>query len=80
MEGQQLLHFWTSASAACRDQMAAFERLQPEWAAQGWHILMVDCDHSANDDITAVYNLLYRYLFDRHRDLPLPASFLIDGE
>jgi tetratricopeptide (TPR) repeat protein len=29
-------------------------------------------------DTTAIYNLLYRYLFDRHRDLSLPTSFLID--
>jgi tetratricopeptide (TPR) repeat protein len=26
-----------------------------------------------------VYNILYRYLFDRHRDLSLPTSFLIDS-
>ncbi len=30
------------------------------------------------DDVAAVYNILYRYLFDRHRDLGLPTSFLID--
>jgi tetratricopeptide (TPR) repeat protein len=29
-------------------------------------------------DTIATYNLLYRYLFDRHRDLHLPTSFLID--
>jgi tetratricopeptide (TPR) repeat protein/thiol-disulfide isomerase/thioredoxin len=29
-------------------------------------------------DVAAVYNILYRYLFDRHRDLVLPTSFLID--
>ncbi len=28
--------------------------------------------------MAAVYNILYRYLFDRHRDLVLPTSFLID--
>src|SRR6202008_1315220 len=34
------------------------------------------------EDVGAVYNILYRYLFDRHRDLMLPTSFLInpDGE
>jgi tetratricopeptide (TPR) repeat protein len=32
----------------------------------------------ASADTIAVYNLLYRYVFDRHRDLSLPASFLID--
>ena len=31
-------------------------------------------------DMLAIYNLLYRHLFDRHRDLPLPASFLIDRQ
>jgi tetratricopeptide (TPR) repeat protein len=33
-----------------------------------------------SDDVAAVYNVLYRYLFDRHRDLGLPTSFLIDGK
>jgi len=32
------------------------------------------------DEVAGVYNILYRYLFDRHRDLGLPASFLIDPE
>jgi tetratricopeptide (TPR) repeat protein/peroxiredoxin len=30
-------------------------------------------------DVAAVYNILYRQLFDRHRDLSLPTSFLIDS-
>ncbi len=30
-----------------------------------------------SDDVAAVYNILYRNLFDRHRDLGLPTSFLI---
>lgn len=34
----------------------------------------------ASDDVVAIYNILYRYLFDRHRDLPLPTLFLIDAE
>ncbi len=32
------------------------------------------------DDVAAIYNILYRYVFDRHRDLTLPASFLIDAQ
>jgi tetratricopeptide (TPR) repeat protein/peroxiredoxin len=31
-----------------------------------------------SDDVAAVYNILYRNLFDRHRDLGLPTSFLIN--
>jgi len=32
----------------------------------------------ATQDVAGIYNIVYRYLFDRHRDLSLPASFLID--
>jgi Flp pilus assembly protein TadD len=31
-------------------------------------------------DVAAIYNIIYRYLFDRHRDLTLPTSFLIDAK
>jgi tetratricopeptide (TPR) repeat protein len=31
-----------------------------------------------NDDAAGIYNIVYRYLFDRHRDLSLPTSFLLD--
>jgi len=30
-----------------------------------------------SDDVAAVYNILYRQIFDRHHDLCLPTSFLI---
>jgi len=33
-----------------------------------------------SQDVAGVYNIVYRYLFDRHRDLPLPTSFLIDRD
>ncbi|MGA8234582.1 MAG: tetratricopeptide repeat protein [Candidatus Acidiferrales bacterium] len=32
----------------------------------------------SSPDVIAIYNILYRYLFDRHRDMSLPTSFLID--
>ncbi|HEX6906875.1 MAG TPA: FG-GAP-like repeat-containing protein [Terriglobales bacterium] len=31
-----------------------------------------------SEDVAAIYNILFRFLFDRHRDLVLPTSFLID--
>jgi Flp pilus assembly protein TadD/peroxiredoxin len=34
----------------------------------------------ATAEIAGVYNLIYRYLFDRRRDLPIPASFLLDRD
>ena len=33
-----------------------------------------------SEDVASIYNILYRYLFDRHRDLRLPTSFLIDAK
>jgi tetratricopeptide (TPR) repeat protein len=33
-----------------------------------------------SEDVVAIYNILYRQLFDRHRDLNLPTSFLIDSQ
>lgn len=33
-----------------------------------------------SEDTLAIYNILHRQLFDRHRDLSLPTSFLIDAE
>jgi tetratricopeptide (TPR) repeat protein/peroxiredoxin len=33
-----------------------------------------------SEDVAAIYNILYRQLFDRHRDMSLPTSFLIDGK
>ena len=32
----------------------------------------------ATDEVAGIYNIVYRHLFDRHRDLPLPTSFLLD--
>ena len=34
----------------------------------------------AADEVAAIYNIVFRYLFDRHRDLALPTSFLIDDK
>ena len=42
---------------------------------QGVEVISLD----EASDAAAVYNILYRFLFDRHRDLPLPAAFLIDA-
>jgi len=40
------------------------------------HLLTID----TADEQAAIYNLLFRYLFDRHRDMLLPTSFLIDKD
>jgi len=45
------------------------------WRAHGVQLLVV----TPADEASTVYNILYRYLFDRRRDLTLPISFLIDS-
>jgi len=32
----------------------------------------------ATQEVAGVYNIIYRYLFDRRRDLALPTSFLLN--
>jgi tetratricopeptide (TPR) repeat protein len=52
------------------------DMLRANWPVPGVQLVSMRADDS--DDLAAVYNVLYRYLFDRHRDLWLPTSFLID--
>ncbi len=49
-----------------------------EWMRDDLQLVAVNVNERASDDVAATYNLLFRYLFDRHRGLPLPTSFLID--
>jgi tetratricopeptide (TPR) repeat protein len=32
----------------------------------------------ATEEVAGIYNIIYRHLFDRRRDLPIPVSFLVD--
>ena len=34
----------------------------------------------ATQDLAGIYNIIYRYLFDRRRDLPIPGSLLLDKD
>lgn len=90
-----LLHFWSTQPENCLHQLAGFDRAHASWVAQGLQLLAVNLDAPGSPefslgqlpfpvlrgtpDLAAIYNILYRYLFDRHRDLTLPTSFLIDG-
>lgn len=38
------------------------------------------CILRGSEDVAGIYNILYRYLLDRHRDLELPTSFLINDQ
>jgi tetratricopeptide (TPR) repeat protein/peroxiredoxin len=43
---------------------------------EGWSFPLL----RGSDDVAAIYNILYRQIFDRHRDLGLPTSFLLDEQ
>jgi Flp pilus assembly protein TadD/peroxiredoxin len=89
-----LLNFWTADSPQCQADIDTFSSWHFRWSAQGLHLLTVTIDRDefrpahtrtfpfavlrANDDVTGIYNIFFRQLFDRHRDMPLPTSFLID--
>lgn len=34
----------------------------------------------ATPEVAGIYNIIYRYLFDRRRDLAIPTSFLLDSD
>ncbi len=34
----------------------------------------------ASDEVAGIYNIIYRHLFDRRRDMPIPIAFLVDPE
>ncbi|HTT65557.1 MAG TPA: FG-GAP-like repeat-containing protein [Bryobacteraceae bacterium] len=64
-----LVHFPAPGSA---------DTLPARWTVPGVQLLSVDVNEAI--DLAATYNILYRSLFDRHRDLALPAAFLIDED
>ena len=99
--GYVLLHFWTTASLACGEQLRLLQKHHSILTSSGLQILGINVDDP--DDVTVVrsfvvkeglsfpillvtqevagiYNIIYRYLFDRRRDLALPTSFLINGD
>lgn len=53
----------------------------PSWPARRFETLVVNFGELTGvDDVAGIFNVLYRLLFDRHRDITLPISFLIDAD
>jgi tetratricopeptide (TPR) repeat protein len=99
--GFLLLHFWTTASPACIEQLRVLQKHQSTFAGRGLGILGINVDDPgdvaavrtfaareglsfpillATQDVAGIYNIVYRYLFDRRRDLGLPTSFLVNAD
>jgi tetratricopeptide (TPR) repeat protein len=99
--GFVLLHFWTTASPACIEQLRILQEHQSAFAGRRLGILGINVDDPgdvaavrtfaareglsspillATQDVAGIYNIVYRYLFDRRRDLGLPTSFLVNAD
>jgi Flp pilus assembly protein TadD/peroxiredoxin len=83
-----LLNFWATTSEPCRNQLRLLRRQRSKLAAAQLEIVAINVDGQsaaaarslATQDTAGIYNIIYRYLFDRRRDLPIPSSFLLDRE
>jgi tetratricopeptide (TPR) repeat protein len=86
-----LLHFDSAELPDWEVQFGIFQKVHGKWMEDGLQLVVVDVSGekaasrwpfpvvSASEELVAVYNLLYGRLFDRHRNLGLPTSFLIDA-
>ncbi len=99
--GYVLLHFWTTASLACGEQLRLLQKHHSILRSSGLRILGINVDDPGDAtvvrsflakeglsfpillgtrELAGIYNIIYRYLFDRRRDLALPTSLLINRE
>ena len=56
------------------EDAAAVLKFSADWEKHSTPIL------SATKEVAGTYNIIYRYLFDRRRDMGIPTSFLIDKD
>jgi tetratricopeptide (TPR) repeat protein len=86
-----LLYFGSAELADWEQQLQSFQKVHSRWLEAGLQLVAVDAAAkgagewtfpivSAPEELVAVYNLLFGRLFDRHRDMGLPTSFLIDAQ
>jgi tetratricopeptide (TPR) repeat protein len=85
-----VLYFWSASVPDAMNILELFEQSHAAWSRSGLQVLAIDVDSATNNrytfpvfkaspDVLAAYNLLFRQLFDRHRDMSVPLSFLLDS-
>ena len=90
-----LLTFLAASLPSAIEKLESLQEWQERWSSSGLQTLaiVVDSDDLAmksdrrfsfpvlrsSDDVAAVYNILYRQMFDRHRDMTMPVAFLLDA-
>jgi tetratricopeptide (TPR) repeat protein/peroxiredoxin len=88
------LILWSSRALAGEELLRRVSHVHSTWIERGLQVVAMNLDDAtekkepswtdfpfpvvASDELAGIYNILFRYLFDVHRDLPLPTSFLID--
>jgi Flp pilus assembly protein TadD/peroxiredoxin len=91
-----VLNFWATTSPLCGDQLRQLQRHAGRLQILAVNVDEgADAEKArsfaarekfsfpvvfATQDVAGVYNIIYRYLFDRRRDLAIPTSFLVDKE
>jgi Flp pilus assembly protein TadD/peroxiredoxin len=88
------LTFWKADVLACRDQLSQLQQHRNKLniiavnvddeanmpAAKSSAAQFSFPTLFANAEVAGIYNIIYRYLFDRRRDLGIPTSFLLDTD
>ena len=87
-----LLLFGSAELPDWEAQLASLQKAHGKWMGEGLQLIVVNVSGvkvaggwafpvvSVPPELVAVYNLLYGWLFDRHRDMGLPTAFLIDAQ
>jgi Flp pilus assembly protein TadD/peroxiredoxin len=94
--GFVLLNFWATTSPLCGDQLRLLQRHADQVQILAVNVDEgADAEKArsfaarekfsfpvvfATQDVAGVYNIIYRYLFDRRRNLAIPTSFLVDKD
>lgn len=86
-----LLSLWASWCPPCRTELAEFTKRAEDFTKAGLQVVLLSVEEEssvssgtpfpslkADHRGIGVYSVLYRYLFDRRRDLALPISLLLD--
>jgi Flp pilus assembly protein TadD/peroxiredoxin len=88
-----LLTFWSTESSESLDLLDRLQQQNTALRSSGLALLAVNVDKDSStarkrfsfpvvfgdETVAGIYNIVYRHLYDRRRNLPIPSSFLLDS-